>query len=87
MEFWQRQLGPQKSNTFVEQTTTLHVHHAFLYISLPSLYDYDVKMPNCKFFGGGKQAMTNIFSLSKLECGPQVINSREICLHLTFSAN
>ena len=25
------------------------MHHAFLYISLPSLHDYDVKMPNCKF--------------------------------------
>ena len=25
-------------------------------------------------------------SLSKLECGPQEINSREICLRLTFSA-
>ena len=35
--------------------------NAFLYISLPSLHDYDVKMPNCKFYGGGKQAMTNIF--------------------------
>ena len=23
-------------------TTTLHVHHALLYISLPSLHDYDV---------------------------------------------
>ena len=27
------------------------------------------------------------FSLSKLECGPQEINSREIRLHLSFSAN
>ena len=27
------------------------------------------------------------FSLSKLECGPQEINSREIRLHLPFSAN
>ena len=27
------------------------------------------------------------FSLSKLECCPQEINSREIRLHLTFSAN
>ena len=28
------------------ETTALHVHHAFLYISLPSLHDYDdVKMP------------------------------------------
>ena len=28
------------------KTTTLHVHHAFLYISLPSLHDYNVKLPN-----------------------------------------
>ena len=27
------------------------------------------------------------FSLSKLECAPQEINSREIRLHLSFSAN
>ena len=43
------------------KTTTLHVHHAFLYISSPSLHDYDVKMPNCKFYGGRKQATTNLF--------------------------
>ena len=36
-------------------------HHAFLYISLPSLHDYDVKMPNCIFYGGRKQATTNLF--------------------------
>ena len=54
------------------------MHHAFLYISLPSLHDYDVKMPNYKFYGGRKQATT--VSLSKLECGPQEINSREIRL-------
>ena len=41
--------------------TTLHVHHPFLYISLPSLHDYDVKMPNCKFYGGRKQATMNLF--------------------------
>ena len=45
----------------LRKTTTLHVHHAFLYISLPSLHDYDVKMPNCKFYGGRKQATTNLF--------------------------
>ena len=34
----------------LSKTTTLHVHHAFsVYISLPFLYDYDVKMPNFKF--------------------------------------
>ena len=27
-----------------KKTTTLHVHHAFLYISLPSLHNYDVKL-------------------------------------------
>ena len=37
------------------------VHHAFLYIFLPSLHDYDMKMPNWKFYGGRKQATTNLF--------------------------
>ena len=26
----------------ISKTTTLHVHHAIMYISLPSLHDYDV---------------------------------------------
>ena len=26
------------------------MHHTFLYISLPSLHDYDAKWPNCMFF-------------------------------------
>ena len=30
----------------ISNSTTLRVHHAFLYISLPSFYDYDVKLPN-----------------------------------------
>ena len=45
----------------LRKTTTLHVHHAFLYISWPSLHNYDVKMPNCKIYGGRKQATTNLF--------------------------
>ena len=43
----------------LRETTTLH--HAFLYVSLPSLLDYDVKMSNCKFYGGREQATTNLF--------------------------
>ena len=43
------------------KTTTLNVHHAFLYISSRSLHDYNVKLPNCKFYGGRKQARTNLF--------------------------
>ena len=30
----------------------LHVHHAFLYISLSSLHDYDIKMPIFNFYSG-----------------------------------
>ena len=48
----------------LRKTTTLHEHHAFLYISLPSQHDYDVKMSNCKFYGGRKQATTNLLFLS-----------------------
>ena len=33
----------KKAIGLMSTTTTLHVHHAFLYISLPSLHNYDVK--------------------------------------------
>ena len=39
----------KKAIGLLRKTTTLHVHHAFLYIPF---HDYDVKMPNCKFYGG-----------------------------------
>ena len=32
----------------LSKTTTLQVHDTFLYISLPSLHNYDVKMPDFK---------------------------------------
>ena len=66
------------------KTTILDVYHAFLYISLPSPHDYDVKMPN---FTGVNKRRRIFLSLSKLECGLQEINSGKIRLHLTFSAN
>ena len=53
----------------VGKTTTLHVHLTFLYISLPFLHDYDVKLPNFTFSGGRKQATTKFYFLSKLEYG------------------
>ena len=52
-----------KSNRLIKQKTTLHVQHAFLYNSWLLLHEFDVKMPNFKFYGGRKQATTN-FSLS-----------------------
>ena len=47
--------------TLISKTTTLYVHHAFLYISLPFLRDYDVKIPNFVFYGERKQAMTKLY--------------------------
>ena len=41
-----RQRHRQRAIGLVSKTTTLHVYYAFLYISLPSLHDYDVKWPN-----------------------------------------
>ena len=41
-----------KKETDLSKTTILHVHKCFLYISLPSLHDYDVKMPIFAFYGG-----------------------------------
>ena len=37
----------------MSKTTTLHVHHAFLYISLPSLHNYDVKTKFYIYLGTG----------------------------------
>ena len=53
------------------KTTSLHAHHTFLYISVPLLHDYDMKMPSFTFYG-------ERISISKLECGPKEINSREL---------
>ena len=35
----------KKAIALMSKKTTLHVHHAFLYISLLSLHNYDVKWP------------------------------------------
>ena len=53
----------KKAMGLLSKTTTLHVHHAILYISLPSLHDYDVKMPDFTNYGGRKQETTK-FSFS-----------------------
>ena len=47
-----------KAIGLISKTTILHVHHAFLYISLPSLHDYDVKIPNFTLHRGSTQATT-----------------------------
>ena len=66
-----RQRGRQKAIGLITKTTIFHLHHAFLYISLPSLHDYDMKMPNFKFYRGSTQATTKFpLSLSELGYGP-----------------
>ena len=48
-----------KAIGLISKTIILHVHHAFLYISLPSLHDYDVKMLfNFTLYRGSTQATT-----------------------------
>ena len=55
--------GATKAIGLISKATILHVHHAFLYISLPSLHDYDVKMLNFTLYRGSTQATTK-FPLS-----------------------
>ena len=50
----QREREKKKNKRFYKQTTTLHVHHVFLYISFLFLHDFDVKMPYFPFEGGRK---------------------------------
>ena len=52
-----------KAIGLITKTTIMHVHHAFWKISLPSLRDYDVKMPNLTFYIGSTQVTTK-FPLS-----------------------
>jgi len=44
--------GKKTQAGLIRKTTTSHVHHAFLYISLLSLHDYHVKVPNFTFCEG-----------------------------------
>ena len=54
--------GKKAIDLDLSKTTTLHVHHAFLYISLPSLHghDFNVKVPNF-WFCRGREQMTTTF--------------------------
>ena len=68
MDFYvQRRDGNEKVKKpicLINKTTTFHVQHTFLYICLPFLHDYDVKMPNFAFYGERKQATMKSYSSS-----------------------
>ena len=51
-------------------------HHVFLYIFLPLLHDYDVKVPNFTFCGGREHRTTTSFFYS---------TSVEFRIHLEFN--
>jgi len=48
----------------MRKTATLHVHHAFLYISLPSLRNCNVKWPNFDLTWGRKRQGDKFYSFS-----------------------
>ena len=50
-----------KTIGLISRKTTLHVHHAFLYIALPFLHDHDVKMLNLVFYAERKQTTTKVY--------------------------
>ena len=45
------------------KTTTLHVHYVFLYISLQSLHNYDVKWPTFKSVWEGERQGDQFYHL------------------------
>ena len=54
----------KKKNINKRRLSGMHVHHtffSFLYISLPFLHDYNVKMPNFTLYGECKQATTTFY--------------------------
>ena len=54
----------KERNGFVKQNNNFACASRFFVHFLPSLHDYDVKMPDFTLFGGRKQATTNFcFSL------------------------
>ena len=56
--------------------TTLHVHHAFLYISIPSPHDHNVKVPKFTFVEDGNTRQQLSFSFPELWHSPLEFNSR-----------
>ena len=80
-----RQRERQKSNRFrLAKQQHLHVHHAFLCISFPSLHDYNVKMPNFTFWRGRENTRQRLsYSFLELRCSLLEFKSRKNCQHLT----
>ena len=59
----QRQRECQKSNRFIVFKLAKQQHHAFLFISLPYMHDYNVKVPIFPFCRGRVHTTTTLFFL------------------------
>ena len=81
-----RQREHQKTIGLMSKTTTLHVHHAFLYISLPSLHYNDVKWPSFKFTWERQRQGDNINSVRTWVRSP-LFSSSQNALLLSNGAN
>ena len=68
----------KKAIGLISKTTTL-----FLYISLPSLPNYNVKVPEFTFCRGREHNTTTFFSFPELWHSPLEFNSKNICQYLT----
>ena len=55
----------------------MYVYHAFLYISLTSLHDHNVKFPNFTFAEDGNKRQQLSFSFPELCCSPLEFNSKK----------
>ena len=74
---WTATRTSQKNNKFIGKTISVHVHHTFLYLCLPFLHYYDVKMPNFAFYVERKKATTK-FSPSEHKYVPLEFNFRRV---------
>ena len=77
-----RQREGQKSNRFklAKQQLCKSITLSW-YISLPSLYDYKVKMPNFTFCGKREHKTTTLFFFSRTSIHYLEFNSRKNCQH------
>ena len=75
--------GKKATGLDMTSKTTLHVHHAFLYNSLPSLHDYNVKRPKFTFCRGREQKTTTfLFLFLNFDAVLFEFNSKKLCQHL-----
>ena len=75
---WRRQRESEKRNRFIKNNNFARVAHFFVH--------FFAVTARLRLLQDTNERRRIFLSLSKLECGPQEVNSAEIRLRLTFSA-